>query len=212
MRHFSVLPALTVQGRAFRGLRGFAGKPFHPPLTDIPVAGYLFAATFDVLSVLLHRGHPRVASELFHAGTWAFLGGAAVSVLAAVTGWADWHRSSTPGTQVRRTINAHALIMITVTVLALADIGLRLWAVDARPSTPWGLAVLSVLVAVLVSTGASFGGSLVYDYGFNVETAGDSPVWHQNERDVLPAQKAVTQPEGGQARKVRGGNPVQGRR
>jgi hypothetical protein len=33
-----------------------------------------------------------------------------------------------------------------------------------------------------------FGRSLVYDYGFNVETAGDHPVWHQSETDVFPGQ------------------------
>ena len=37
MRTFSFRPALTLKGRKFKGLRGFAGKPFHPPLTDIPV-------------------------------------------------------------------------------------------------------------------------------------------------------------------------------
>jgi uncharacterized membrane protein len=190
MRRFSVAPALTLRGRRFKGLRGFAGKPFHPPLTDIPIAAYLFGAAFDVLSVALHTSHPRLGTELFHAATWVFLGGAAVSVLAAVTGWADWHRSSTPGTQARRTINAHALTMITVTVLTLADLGVRLGRHDAL-STPVGVAVLSVVVAVLVSFGATLGGSLVYDYGFNVETAGDSPVWHPNESDVLPGQKPV---------------------
>ncbi len=35
-----------------------------------------------------------------------------------------------------------------------------------------------------------YGGSLVYDYGFNVETAVDSPVWHPNERDLFPGQNA----------------------
>ena len=56
------------------------------------------------------------------------------------------------------------------------------------PTSP-GLMVLSVIAALLVSTGATIGGSLVYDYGFNVETAGDHPVWHKNEVDVLPGQK-----------------------
>lgn len=190
MRHFTVAPPLTVKGRSFKGLRGFAGKPFHPPLTDIPVAAYLFAAVFDVLSAVVHGGHPRLADELFHAGTWVFLGGAAVSVLAALTGWADWHRSSTPGTQARRTVNTHAVIMITVTVLTLANLALRLTSLHARHSAPPWLAVLSVLIAALVSTGASFGGSLVYDYGFNVETAGDSAVWHPNEADVFPGQSS----------------------
>jgi hypothetical protein len=56
-----------------------------------------------------------------------------------------------------------------------------------------GVAVLSVVIAGLVSFGATLGGSLVYDYGFNVETAGDSPVWHENEQDVLPGQKEPVQ-------------------
>jgi hypothetical protein len=45
-----------------------------------------------------------------------------------------------------------------------------------------------VVVGLLVSLGATYGGSLVYDYGFNVETAGDHPVWHQSETDVFPGR------------------------
>ncbi len=190
MRHFSVLPALTLAGRENRGLRGLAGKPFHPPLTDVPVTAYLFAGVFDLLSCLLSGGHPALARELFHAATWVLLGGGAVSLLAALTGWADWHRSSEPGTQARRTINTHAIIMITVTVLVLVDLALRLGTWDGRGSTPTTLAVLSVLAALLVMTGASYGGTLVFDYGFNVETAGDSPVWHVSETDVRPGHDA----------------------
>jgi len=194
MRHFSVTPPLTIKGREFHGLRGFAGKPFHPPLTDIPVAAYVFGALFDVLSLLVHGGHPALGSELFHAATWVFVGGAVVSLLAALTGWADWHRSSEPGTQARRTVNTHALIMIIVTVLTLADLAVRLTALQDRLSSPVGLSVLSVVIALLVVMGASYGGSLVFDYGFNVETAGDSPVWHADERDVLPGAKAAGEP------------------
>ncbi len=29
---------------------------------------------------------------------------------------------------------------------------------------------------------------MVYEYGFNVETAGDHPVWHQSETDVFHGQ------------------------
>lgn len=186
MRHFSVAPSLTLRGRTRKGLRGLSGKPFHPPLTDIPIAAYLFGAVFDVLSGALHPSHRDVAEQFYRAGTWTILGGAGVSVLAALTGWADWHRSSTPGTQARRTANTHALTMVTVTVLTLANLALRLTAFHDRTATPPGIIVLSAVVAVLVSLGATFGGSLVYDYGFNVETAGDSPVWHASEQDVLP--------------------------
>lgn len=189
MRRFSFRPSLVLKGRTFKGLRGYAGKPFHPPLTDVPVTAYMFAAVFDVLSLLVHDGHPELAKELFHAGTWLLLGGGAVSLLAALTGWADWHRSSKPGNQARRTINAHAIIMIGVTVLVLIDVGLRVTSLDDDLYSSAGLTVLSVLAALGVTLGATYGGTLVFDYGFNVETAGDSPVWHDSEEDVLPGQK-----------------------
>jgi uncharacterized membrane protein len=189
MRHFSFRPSITMAGRTNKGLRGLSGKPLHPPLTDIPIAAYLFVAVFDVLSVALRHSHPVVARQLFMAGTWTLLGGAAVSVLAALTGTVDWLRSSEPGTQARRTINAHALVMVTVTVIVLVDLVLRLAAYHDRVGSPPGLVVLSVVACALVSFGATLGGGLVFDYGFNVETAGDHPVWHKSETDVFPADR-----------------------
>ena len=188
MRHFTFAPPLRLSGRKNKGLRGYAGKPFHPPLTDVPVTAYLFAAVFDILSIATHSGHPIVARQLYVAGTWTLLGGAAVSLLAALTGWADWHRSSEAGTQARRTINAHAITMITVTVIVLVDLLLRVLPYDDRASAPALLVVLSAVAALIVTVGATLGGSLVYDYGFNVETAGDHPVWHKSETDVFPGQ------------------------
>jgi uncharacterized membrane protein len=188
MRRFSVRPAITLKGRKFKGLRGWAGKPFHPPLTDFPIAAYVLGAVFDVMSVIGGDDHSW-ARELWHAGTFVFIGGAIVSVLAALTGLFDWLRSSEAGTQARRTANTHAAIMVTVTVLVLVDIALRLNAYHTEASTPVGIMVLSVVIAALVSWGATYGGSLVFDYGFNVETAGDSPVWHASEVDVLPGDK-----------------------
>ena len=187
MRRLSVRPPLTFKGRTFKGLRGWSGKPLHPPLTDVPVAAYVLAATFDVVSALGGGDHAW-ARELWHAGTYTFVGGAAVSVLAALTGLWDWWKSSEAGTQARRTINTHATIMVTVTVLALADIAWRLSVHDTAAATPGGIALLSVVIALLVSVGATYGGSLVYDYGFNVETAGDHPVWHKSETDVFPGR------------------------
>jgi uncharacterized membrane protein len=187
VRKFSVRPTLTLRGRTFKGVRGWSGKPLHPPLTDIPIAAYIFAAAFDVISAIGGKDHTW-ARELWHAGTFVFVGGAAVSVLTALTGLWDAWKSSEAGTQARRTINTHATIMITVTVLALADIAWRLNDYHSQVVTPAGIAVLSVIVALLVSVGATFGGSLVFEYGFNVETAGDHPVWHKSEADVFPGQ------------------------
>ena len=187
MRKLSIRPTLTLRGRTFKGLRGWSGKPMHPPLTDFPIAAYILAASFDVLSAI--GGKDRAwAREMWHAATFTFIAGAAVSVLAALTGLWDAWKSSEAGTQARRTINTHATIMLTVTVLALADVAWRLNDYHTEPVTPIGILVLSVVIALLVSVGATFGGTLVYDYGFNVETAGDSPVWHKSETDVFPGQ------------------------
>jgi uncharacterized membrane protein len=185
VRKFSVRPTLTLEGRTFKGLRGWSGKPLHPPLTDFPIAAYIFAAAFDVLSAAGGKSHTWTR-EMWHAGTFIFIAGASMSVLAALTGLWDAWKSSQAGTQARRTINTHATIMVTVTVLAVADVAWRLNDYHTELVTPVGIAVLSVVVGLLVSLGATFGGSLVYEYGFNVETAGDHPVWHQSETDVFP--------------------------
>src|SRR3954462_16006507 len=164
MRRLSFRPGLTTSGRKFKGLRGFAGKPFHPPLTDVPIVAYLFAAASDILSIATHSGHQIVARQLYVAGTWTLLGGAAVSLLAALTGWADWHRSSEPGTQARRTINAHAVTMLTVTGLVLFDLAVRGLGQPDRGDASTAVLLLSIVAALLVTVGATIGGTLVYDY------------------------------------------------
>src|SRR4051812_39974312 len=187
MRKFSIRPTLTLRGRSFKGLRGWSGKPAHPPLTDFPVAAYVLAAVFDVIATV--GRDESWARDFFRAGTYVFIGGAAASVLAALTGFWDWLRSTEKGTQARRTANAHAWTMVTVTVLVLVNIALRLFTYDDLGHTPGRIAALSLVIAVLTMLGGTLGGSLAYDYGFNVETAGDSPVWHPSEVDVLPADK-----------------------
>jgi uncharacterized membrane protein len=169
-------------------MRGFAGKPFHPPLTDIPIGAYTLAVTFDVISYL--GKNQEWSHEFYRAATFCFVGGLIVSVFAALTGFFDWWRSTQKGTQARRTVNSHAWTMITVTVLVLINVTARLCTEYKTTHTPALLAIFSVVVVLLLAIGATIGGSVVFDYGFNVETAGDSPVWHVSEENILPgAQK-----------------------
>jgi uncharacterized membrane protein len=188
MRRFSFRPSLTLRGRAFKGLRGWAGKPLHPPLTDIPVGAYMLAAAFDVISVA--GGDDQAwAREFYRAATFAVIGGAVVSVFAALTGFWDWLKSTEKGTQARRTANAHAWTMITVTVLVAVGIGVRALAFWDESSTPPAALALTLAAAALTILGGTLGGTLAYDYGFNVETAGDHPAWHESEIDVFPGDK-----------------------
>ena len=185
-RLFSIKPSLTLKGRKFKGIRGFAGKPFHPPLTDIPIGAYVIAATFDLISFLL--GDRPVSHELWKAATFVFIAGQIVAFPTAITGLWDWWKSTPKHTQAWRTANWHMALMGTTTVLVAINIICRL-SMDEQVHTPVALMILSLVIAGTVSWGALYGGALVYEMGFNVETAGDSPVWHESETDVYPGQE-----------------------
>jgi uncharacterized membrane protein len=184
-RLFSWRPALRYRGRKFKGLRGWAGKPTHPPLTDIPVAAYVLAGVFDAISLLAGGDF---AVSMFRAATYVLVAGLILSVPTAITGFWDWLKSTPRRTQAWRTANAHMATMIGVTLVVVANIALRTSQWD-RGAASGGVFALSAAAAVFVALGALYGGSLVYDYGFNVETAGDSPVWHESEIDVYPGQE-----------------------
>ena len=187
MRALSFRPSLTMRGRKFKGLRGWAGKPLHPPLTDIPVGAYMLAAAFDLISAASHD--EEWARDFYRAATFTLIGGAVVSVFAALTGFWDWLRSTKKGTQARRTVNAHAWTMVAVTVLVVLAIALRVFAQWDERSTTGVALLLTMAAAALTVLGGTIGGSLAYDYGFNVETSGDHPVWHESEEDVFPGQR-----------------------
>jgi uncharacterized membrane protein len=176
MRRLSVGSAFKIRGRKFYGIRGWKGKPLHPPLTDLPVAAYIIAPVLDVIA-FAGRSHAW-AVHVFLAAGYILLAGAGVSLLTATTGFADW-LDTEAGTEIRRVANAHMVTMLTVTALVLADLGWRFLSVT-HDKTSGGVLGLSIAIGVLVFVGSLLGGSMVYDYGFNVATAGDHPVYHKD--------------------------------
>lgn len=184
MRRFSFRPPLELRGRKFKGLRGFAGKPFHPPLTDVTVGAYAIAPLLLLVAFLFEDSS--WASDMQKAGAWVLLIGGISSVATALTGFADWLNTK-KGTQVRRMANAHAWTMITLTVVVLFSLWYIFLADDGEFfSEPSALsAILSLVILALVTIGGTIGGSLTYDWGFNVETATDHPVWHPSDEDVI---------------------------
>jgi uncharacterized membrane protein len=199
-RLFSIKPAITLRGRKFFGLRGWAGKPSHPPLTDFPVVCYVLAAVFDLVSFIAWKKNARstVASDAFVAATWVIISGAVVSLGTVFTGFMDWWKGiprkktgpigRASHTQVWRTINWHATVMLTVTAIVIVDIVVRLSQYH-RHYAMLSTVILSVLAGALVSYGSAYGGSLVYDYQFNVEDVSKSTVWDETEEDQLPGRK-----------------------
>jgi uncharacterized membrane protein len=181
MKRFSFRPGLSIKGREFRGLRGFAGKPFHPPLTDVPIGAYVIAPVLDILSFLFPS--EAWAPDLHQAAGYVYLGGAAVSLLTALTGFLDW-LDTEKGTQIRRMANAHASTMIVMTLLVLWNLWDR-YLREPAATADLTTAALGAGILLLAIIGGTIGGSMVYEYGFNVETSTDSPVWHPSEEDIV---------------------------
>lgn len=208
-RLFSIRPALTLKGRAFHGIRGWAGKPTHPPLTDFPVVCYVLAAAFDVISFVGRgSGSSRpFARDFFMAGTYVIIAGAIVSLATVTTGFWDWWKGidreptgplgRAKHTQVWRTINTHMAIMLTVTAVVVVDIIVRLEQLDTHHATV-GVMILSLVAGLLVAVGAAYGGSLVFDYQFNVEGLSGSTVWDESEVDQTSADKTKSHPATGE--------------
>jgi uncharacterized membrane protein len=178
---FSIKPALSLKGRKFKGIRGFAGKPFHPPLTDIPVAAYILAAVFDLISF---GASGTVARDFFISGTHVLVAGLIVSVPTALTGFWDWLKSTPKHTQAWRTANWHMAVMLTVTAIVIVDILVRLANWDAGYAEP-AVLILSLLAGGLVAFGALYGGQMVYDFAFNVEGDFDH-AYEESETDRVP--------------------------
>ena len=195
-RIFSIRPTWSMKGRRSQGLRGFTGKPFHPPLTDFPIVCYSLAALFDLISFFSDASDPK-AHDFFAAATFVMVAGFIVSLGAALTGFMDWWkgipRDKSSGvigkakpTQAWRTINWHATVMLTVTAITLIDVILRVGGFD-EGQTQGSWLVLSLIGAGLVLFGAAYGGTLVFEYGFNVENV--SQVWEESEEDYVRAPR-----------------------
>ena len=202
-KYFSIRPAWTFRGRKFFGIRGWSGKPMHPPLTDFPIVCYALAALFDLISRV--SGDAAVRHDFFVGATMVIIVGFLVSLATALTGLWDWwkgipRRKGGPWfgrarrSQVWRTANWHMTIMLTVTVIVIVDIAIR-WGQlhDGQAST--AVTLLSVIAAGLVLLGAGYGGTMVFDYQFNVEGLKDSTVWDETDVDQFPGRKAAPAPQ-----------------
>ncbi|MDQ3645370.1 MAG: DUF2231 domain-containing protein [Actinomycetota bacterium] len=186
-RWFSWGPALSYKGRKFKGLRGWSGKPSHPPLTDIPITCYILAAVFDTISVV--KGGEPAGRDFFLAATYVLVPGYLVGVLAVLTGVWDWLKSTPKHSQVWRTANAHWILMGATQGIFLVNLIVRWVRWDELDHTSPTLLVLSLIGAGLVTLGSFYGGTLVFDYGFNVENATDLPQYHPSDKDIYPRDK-----------------------
>jgi uncharacterized membrane protein len=141
-------------------------RPLHPPFTHFPVAAYVLAAAFDLISVLGGRRH-QLAGQLWHAGTFVLIAGLVLCLVTMLTGFADLVRFVEHRPATLRIVAKHVCVMAAVFMIGVGDLALRLSDYH-QPTTPPAVLILTITAAVGVCTGAFFGGTLVYRHGTGV--------------------------------------------
>ena len=142
-------------------LKGPAGHPLHPPLTDVTVGAYTFATAMAVLSRL-------GVSEHNTATAWwlALIAGLIVSGPTALAGFADWLQI-TVGTPLWRTATLHMGTMLTATIIFAITAGAgHADYVDGVVSG--GSLILTLAGFGVLTVGGFFGGSIVFVHGMPV--------------------------------------------
>jgi uncharacterized membrane protein len=149
-------------------LKGPAGHPLHPPLTDATIGAYTFATIMSVLS--------RVGvSEHNTTTAWwlALITGLAITLPTALTGFLDW-LDIARGTPLWRTATLHLGAMLTATVVFAITAGAGHGDyVDGMISG--GSLVLTLVGFAVLTTGGWLGGANVFVHGMRVLSLVDEP-------------------------------------
>jgi uncharacterized membrane protein len=163
-------------------LKGWAGKPSHPPLTDASIGAYTVGVVMLVLGALEIE-----EEQMAHGGLLAIGGGLALALPTALTGLLDW-LDLRKGTPARRLATIHLFTMVTATTLFALTFVAQL---DGyQDDEVEGLAcVLAVVAEAVLAVGGYIGGTLAYVYGVRVlkredATLGDALIPGRAERSV----------------------------
>jgi uncharacterized membrane protein len=154
-------------------VRGWPGKPSHPPLTDASIGAYTVGVAMLVAGELGLQERQMAYGSLI-----AISGGLALAAPTALTGLLDWLQLE-KGTARRTAATIHLLTMVTATlVFAGAWLAQRPGYNHGKVET-LGL-VLGLAAEGLLAIGGYIGGALVFAYGVRVVKRSDAPL-----RDAL---------------------------
>ena len=163
-------------------VRGFPGKPSHPPLTDVAIGAYTVGVAMLVLGAFGVE-----EEQMAHGALLAIGGGLAVSLPTALTGLLDWLRIE-KGTPTRTIATVHLITMLLATTAFAVTFVTHLDGYDDGNVESY-VAVLGLVAEGLLTAGGYLGGTLVFHYGERVLGRRDSSV-----RDAL-IPGGTTEPE-----------------
>lgn len=138
------------------------GHPSHAMFVHFPVAFYVGALVFDVLSRLGDFAHAPVAA------TWLIVGAALATVFAVITGLIDWW-GMVPGSTKRRWATWHMVAQLVAFGCFIAVLVLR-WPHRHSEQAAFSWMLLEGVGVVALVAGQWLGGVLVYEMGMRVST------------------------------------------
>jgi uncharacterized membrane protein len=163
-------------------LRGLPGHPLHPPLTDLVVGAYAFAAlaaTADVLGVS--------DAAATHAWWLAIFAGLLFTIPTAGTGLADWLRIET-GTPLWRTATSHMIVQLIGSAIFLAALLVGKESFDTGDIST-GPYLLTLIGLGAIWIGGWLGGSIVFVHGMRVLNLVDEPARRAAAPIATPEKK-----------------------
>lgn len=163
-------------------IKGWPGKPAHPPLTDASIGAYTVGVAMLVLGSLGVEEEPMAHGSLLAIG-----GGLALALPTALTGLLDW-LDIPNGTPARTTATIHLLVMLSATVLFALTFVAQLDGYDEGTVTSLAL-VLGIAAEALLTAGGYLGGTIVFVYGVRVLKRRDLGV-----ADALVPGRAASRP------------------
>jgi uncharacterized membrane protein len=159
-------------------IKGWPGKPSHPPLTDASIGAYTVGVAMLVLGTLGLE-----EEQMAHGSLLAIGGGLALALPTALTGLLDW-LDIPKGTPARTTATVHLLTMLTATVVFALTFVAQLDGYDEGRVGTLAL-VLGLAAEGLLTAGGYLGGTIVFVYGVRVLNRAETPL-----RDALVPGRA----------------------
>jgi uncharacterized membrane protein len=150
-------------------VKGFPGKPSHPPLTDASIG------TYTAGSLMLVFGALGVEERaMAHGALLAISLGLLLAAPTAVTGLLDW-LGLAKGSPARQVATIHLFTMVAATVTFALTWLAHLDGYDTGRVEPVAV-VLGLVGLALLAAGGYLGGALAFVYGVRVLKRPDTPV------------------------------------
>lgn len=172
-----------------RLIRGWPGKPSHPPLTDASIGAYTVGVAMLVLGAFGVE-----EEQTAHGALLAIGGGLALAAPTALTGLLDW-LAIPKRTPARTTATVHLLVMLTATVVFVVAFIAHLDGYDDGEVESLSL-VLGLAGEALLAAGGYIGGTIVFVYGVRVLKRPQTPVADALVPGRAEASPAVEQQHG----------------